>query len=98
MTVMQAWLLLGVPAAVLSMALYTSRSRLLGTAGLLVLLGATIAMVAVDRLSAAVLGVLLALLYAAGRAGGGAVSGDDPVRRPHTTAVIGGTGGYPRST
>jgi hypothetical protein len=35
----------------------------------------------VDRISAAVFGSIIALLYAAGRAGGGAAVGQDPVQR-----------------
>jgi len=83
LTASQAWLLLGVPALVGGLTLYTSRWRWLGLLGMLVLLAAAVAMATVDRASAAVLGGVMVLLYAAGRGGGGAVVGDDPVRRSH---------------
>jgi hypothetical protein len=97
-TVIQVWLLVGIPALTIALALYTARSRWLGAVGLLVLMAATVVLATADRASAAVMGVILTLLYAAGRAGGGAVGGDDPVHRPHTTDVIGAAGSYPRST
>ena len=80
MTVMQAWLLIGVPALLIGLVLYTARSPRLGALGLLVLVGATIVLATVDRISAAVMAGLLTLLYAAGRAGLGAAVGEDPVR------------------
>ena len=84
----QAWLLVGIPALVIGIVLYTTRSRVLGVIGLLVLLAGMVVMVTVDRISAAALGSIVALLYAAGRAGGGAAVGQDPDA----------TGGYPRSS
>lgn len=80
MSTMQAWLLVGIPALVIGIVLYTARSRRLGALGLLVLLVATLVLATVDRVSAAALGSIIALLYAAGRAGGGAAVGEDPVR------------------
>jgi uncharacterized membrane protein YjjB (DUF3815 family) len=77
---MQAWLLVGIPALVIGIVLYTARSRWLGALGLLVMLGATLVLATVDRVSAAALGSIAALLYATGRAGGGAAVGEDPVR------------------
>lgn len=81
MSVVQAWLLIGVPVLCVGVALFTARSRLLGAVGVLVMLGGAAVMAGIDRASAAVLGVVAVLLYATGRAGDGAVVGDDPVRR-----------------
>jgi hypothetical protein len=77
----QAWLLVGIPTLVIGIVLYTARSRVLGIIGLLVMLAGLVVMVTVDRVSAAALGAIVALLYAAGRAGGGAAVGEDPARR-----------------
>lgn len=82
MTVAQGWLLVGIPAAFVGILLFASRSRLLGSLGLLVLLAAAAALAMVDPASAAALGALATLLYASGRAGAGAVDGADPVRPP----------------
>jgi hypothetical protein len=78
----QAWLLVGIPGLVIGIVLYTARSRWLGLAGFFVLLAAVLAMVTVERMGAMVLGVVIVLLYAAGRAGQGGVVGEDPVRPP----------------
>lgn len=67
--VLQAWLLIGVPALVLAAALYLMRTPVFGMAAFLVLAAAFGAMALIDRASAAVLGALLALLYGAGRGG-----------------------------
>jgi hypothetical protein len=75
-------LLVGVPALVLGLTLYTSRVRWLGVAGLLVMIAAVLVLATVDRISALVVGAVVVLLYAAGRAGQGAAVGDDPVSRP----------------
>ena len=80
MTVMQVWLLIGVPVLFGALALYTARSPALNALGVLVALAGAVAVTAVDRASGAVLGVLAVLLYAAGSAGRAAVVGDDPVR------------------
>lgn len=80
MTVMQAWLLIGVPVLFAGIVLYTARSSVLGSLGVLVTLAGAVAMTTVDRASGVVLGVVAVLLYATGRAGRGAVLGDDPVR------------------
>jgi hypothetical protein len=79
--VVQVWLLIGVPVLVTALALFTARSPALGPVGVLVALGGAVAIATVDRASGAVLGVIAVLLYAAGSAGRGAVTGDDPVRR-----------------
>lgn len=98
LTVTQAWLLIGVPVVVASLALYTARSRAVGAAGLLLLLAGTVALTSVDRASGAVLAVLLTLLYATGRAGAGIVRGADPVRARRQAGVPGDGDRYPRST
>lgn len=68
-TVLQAWLVIGVPGLVLGLAMFLVRSPLRALIGYGVLLAAFVAMSFVDRASAVVLGGLLALLYAAGRGG-----------------------------
>lgn len=84
MTATQAWLLIGIPVLLVGVTLYTLRSPRLSAAGVLVLVAGTVVMAAADRISAAVLGVIAVLLYAAGQAGQGAATGADPVaRRPH---------------
>lgn len=85
MTVVQVWLLIGVPVLFGAVTLYTARSPALNALGVLVTLAGAVAVTAVDRGSGAVLGVLGVLLYAAGSAGRAAVVGDDPVRRPGRT-------------
>ncbi len=80
MTVLQAWLLIGVPVLFAAIVLFTSRSQSLGTLGVLVTLAGAVAMTTVDRASGAALGVVAVLLYSTGGAGRGAVTGNDPVR------------------
>lgn len=82
MSVVQVWLLIGVPMLVAAVALYTARSPALSALGVLVTLAGAIAVATVDRASGSALGVLAVLLYAAGSAGRASVVGDDPVRRP----------------
>lgn len=81
MSVVQVWLLIGVPVLFGAGALYTARSPALSALGVLVALAGAVAVTTVDRASGAVLGALAVLLYAAGSAGRAAVVGDDPVRR-----------------
>ena len=69
MNVLQVWMVVGIPAIVLGLALFYGRSRVRTLFGYLVLLGAAGYMATVDRASAAVLGAIVALLYAAGRGG-----------------------------
>lgn len=84
MTIVQVWLLVGVPVLVIGLTLYTARSRWLGALGVLVVLSGAVGVAVVDRASGAVLGVVAVLLYATGTAGQGAVVGDDPVQPwPH---------------
>jgi hypothetical protein len=79
-SVVQVWLLIGVPVLFGAVALYTARSPGLSALGVLVTLAGAVAVTTVDRASGAVRGVLAVLLYAAGSAGRGAVVGEDPVR------------------
>jgi hypothetical protein len=69
MTILQVWLLFGLPALVLGLALFLGRSPWRSALGYVVLLAGFAAVAAFDRVSAAVFGGLLALLYAAGRGG-----------------------------
>jgi hypothetical protein len=80
MSVVQVWLLIGVPVLLAAFALYTARSPALNAVGVLVALAGALVVTAFDRASGAVLGVLAVLLYASGDAGRAAVDGDDPVR------------------
>lgn len=90
MSILQAWLVVGVPGLILALSLFYGRSRvrtMLGYATLLVVFGI---MLSVDRGSAAVMGTVAALLYAAGRGGRSEEEGEDTstiavpdsVRRP----------------
>lgn len=69
MSLLQAWLIIGVPGLALGLAMFLVRSPARALVGYLALLGAFVGMAFVDRSSAAVFGGLLALLYAAGRGG-----------------------------
>ncbi len=69
MTIMQAWLLFGLPALVLGLALFVGRSPWRSVLGYVVLLAGFGALAVFDRASAAIFGSLVALLYAAGRGG-----------------------------
>jgi hypothetical protein len=79
-TTTQGWLLIGIPALLAGIVLYTMRSPLLGAIGLLVVMAGALVLATVNRASGVALGAVVALLYAAGRAGGGAAAGNDPVR------------------
>lgn len=69
MTILQAWLLVGLPALLLGLTLFVGRSRWRTGAGYAVLAAGFGGMALVDRSSAAVFGGLLSLLFAAGRGG-----------------------------
>lgn len=77
----QGWLLVGIPALLAGVVLYTTRSPRLGAVGLLIVIAGSMALVVVDRASGAAVGAVAVLLYAAGRAGRGGVAGTDPVSR-----------------
>lgn len=66
---LQAWLLIGIPALVLTIGLYLVRTPVFGLVAFLALAAGFGGMAMVDRASAAVFGLLLALLYGAGRGG-----------------------------
>lgn len=80
MSVVQVWLLIGIPVVFVGLTLFTARPRWAGVAGVVVTAAGAVAVATVDQASGAVLAVLAVLLYAAGAAGRGAVVGDDPVR------------------
>ncbi len=83
MTVLQVWLLFGLPALILGTALFVGRSPWRTALGYLVLVGGFIALATVERVSAGIFGGLLTLLYAAGRGGrdeGGAAEEGAPRR------------------
>lgn len=69
MSALQAWLVAGVPALTLGLALFIGRRTWRTRLGYAVLAGGFAAMAAVDPVSGAVFGGLLALLYASGRGG-----------------------------
>jgi hypothetical protein len=68
-SLLQAWLVIGVPGLALGLAMFLVRSPARALVGYLVLCAAFVGMALVDRPSAALFGGLLALLYAAGRGG-----------------------------
>ncbi len=67
MGVLQVWLIAGIPALVGGIMLLLSRSQALTLLAYLVLAAGFAVVTTVDRASGAVLGALLALLYATGR-------------------------------
>lgn len=69
MSLLQAWLIIGVPGLALGLAMFLMRSPVRALVGYLAVLAAFVGMAFVDRPSAAIFGALLALLYAAGRGG-----------------------------
>ena len=69
MSVVQVWLVVGVPLLVLAFALFYGRSRIRTLLGYVVLLIAFGVVVSVDPASGAMIGGVAALLYAAGRGG-----------------------------
>jgi hypothetical protein len=89
-TILQAWLVVGIPGLVLALALFYGPSRLRTTLGYAVLLVVFGLMATVDRGSAAFIGGIAALLYAAGRGGEAESRGEntstiavpEQVRRP----------------
>ena len=69
MSVVQVWLVVGLPLLVLAFALFYGRSRIRTLLGYVVLLIAFGVVVSVDAASGAMIGGVAALLYAAGRGG-----------------------------
>ena len=80
MSVIQAWLLFGLPALILGLTLFIGRSPLRTALGYLVLLTGFATMAVYGRAGAALFGGLLALLFAAGR--GGATEDDPQLATP----------------
>lgn len=71
MTLLQAWLFIGIPAAALGLGMFIGSSRWRPLLGYLILAVGFVAMSLFHRPSGALFGVLMALLYAAGRGGSG---------------------------
>lgn len=69
MNVVQVWLVFGIPALLLGLALFVGRSQARAMLGYLVLLAGFGTVAAFHRASGAVFGGILALLYAAGEGG-----------------------------
>ena len=90
MSILQVWLVAGIPGLVLALALFYGRSRLRTMLGYAVLLTVFGLLLTVDRGSSAVIGGVAALLYGAGRGGEAESGGEntstiavpDQVRRP----------------
>lgn len=70
MSAVAGWLLIGVPTLVACLALFATRRRAFNLAAYGVLAVGSVALTTVHRPSGALLGGLLALLYATGRGGG----------------------------
>lgn len=105
MTLLQVWLFVGVPAAALGLAMFIGSSRWRPLVGYLVLLVGFAVMAVFHAPSGALFGVLIALLYAAGRGGSGeqavaslsatglaAAEAAERARTRDPTAEPGGTG------
>jgi hypothetical protein len=69
MSVAVVWLVAGVPALAVAVAMFVTRSRRRALLGYLALTVGFAVVASVDRVSGAVLGLVIALLYAAGRGG-----------------------------
>jgi uncharacterized membrane protein len=69
MTTLQVWMLIGLPALALAGAMFVRHSTLRAYIGYAALLAGFGGMAAFDRVSAAVFGGVVALVYAAGRGG-----------------------------
>lgn len=69
MTLLQLWLFVGIPSLVLGLALFIGRSRARSLLGYVALLAGFGAMTAFHPPSGAILGSIVALVYASGRGG-----------------------------
>jgi hypothetical protein len=87
LSVLQAWLVIGVPALVLGLALFLGRSRPLAWLGYAALAIGFGGLATVHRPSAAVFGGVLALLYGAGRGGAAESAAEPSVDRVGVPAV-----------
>jgi hypothetical protein len=88
-TLVQAWLLFGIPCLSLGLAMFVGRSTWRSLVGYLILAVGFATMTVFDRASGAVFGAVLALVYAAGR-GGSADVGPDPLSATSHEAVQAG--------
>jgi hypothetical protein len=68
-TVLQAWLIVGVPGLILAFSLFYGQSKVRTAIGYLVLAVVFGVLMVVDRASGAIVGGIAALLYGAGRGG-----------------------------
>ena len=80
MSVLQVWLIFGLPALLAGVMLFLAASQLLNLLGYVVLGAGFAAVTTVDRASGAIFGALLALVYATGR-------GREPAGRSRPGAV-----------
>ena len=80
MSILQAWLVVGIPGLILAFALFYGRSRVRALLGYVVLAVVFGVMMTVDRGSGAAVGGLAALLYGAGRGGEAESEGVDTSR------------------
>jgi hypothetical protein len=80
MSILQVWLLFGLPALLLGGALFVGRSSWRTVLGYVVLVVGFFALAAFDRVSAAIFGGVIILLIAAGRGGRGET--EPPVTKP----------------
>lgn len=69
MSTVVAWFVIGVPSVAVAAAMFLGRSPRRALLGYVALIAGFAGMAVVDRVSATVLGGILALLYAAGRGG-----------------------------
>lgn len=88
MTVWQAWLFFGVPCLALGLAMFVGSKMWRTMIGYLLLIVGFATMTVFDRLSGAVFGAVIALMYAAGR-GGDMDAGRDPLTQTSHEAIAG---------
>ena len=69
MTLVQAWIIAGIPALAFALIAFIGRAWWRALLGYLFLLAGFAVLVTVDRASAAVFALIVALMYAAGRGG-----------------------------
>ena len=86
MTVLQAWLMIGIPGIAVALILFLAKNRWASAGGYAVLIASMAGMAMVHRPSAAGLGIGAALLYAAGK-GGSADSGPNPLAQSGVEAA-----------
>jgi hypothetical protein len=89
-TLLQAWLFFGIPALALGSAMFVGRSTWRALVGYAILAAGFAAMTVFDRASGAVIGAVMALVYAAGRGGSGDVGPDPLSATGNEAAQVGG--------